>query len=226
MVMFMYTLLRSALTYCYLSAATTFLSLLVAGCGLRQPLGDLKSILNKANCAAPDQHYESANSLSADLRAFLDHKPVSTRRATAVYRATLFARRRPEFFYPVVILGAAILLGALHSIAMDYSAQRSRIQAQARLRQLQQLTYSLESDIYEPVSKLPESKAARETLIHWTAESLKGLAAQAGDDAQLRAQLAQSYNRLAEMQRSNGDAAQALVSEQLAREVLNAKRTQ
>ena len=109
-----------------------------------------------------------------------------------------------------------------------WTIPRSARESRPRLawRQLQQLTYSLESDIYEPVSKLPESKAARETLIHWTAESLKGLAAQAGDDAQLRAQLAQSYNRLAKMQRSNGDAAQALVSEQLAREVLNAKRTQ
>jgi hypothetical protein len=91
---------------------------------------------------------------------------------------------------------------------------------------MQQLTYSLESNIYEPVSKLPNSKAARETLIHWTAESLDGLAAQAGDDAQLRSQLAHSYGRLAEMQRSNGDAAEALVSEKRAHAMLGARRAQ
>jgi hypothetical protein len=109
---------------------------------------------------------------------------------------------------------------------MDTAARQSRNQAQARLRQLQQLTYSLESDIYEPVVKLPNSKAAREMLIRWTAESLDRLAAQAGDDAQLRSQLAHSYDRLAEMQRSNGDAAGALVSEQRARMLLAARPLQ
>jgi serine/threonine-protein kinase len=203
-----------------LSAAVQFISSLIADCRLAHLPHDLRSILNKANCADPGKGYASAYALAADLRSYLDRKPVSTRRATVLYRATLLARRRPELFYPALILAVAVLAATLYSVAMDSAAQRSRNQAQSRLRQMQQLTYSLESAIYEPVSRLPNSKGARETLIHWTAESLDGLAAQAGDDAQLRTQLAQSYNRLAEMQRSNGKTAEALVSEQRAHAIL------
>jgi hypothetical protein len=209
-----------------LSAILKFLSKLIADCApLRLP-GDLKAILNKAKSADPRAAYQSTYSLAADLRAFLDRKPISARRATPAYRTALFARRRPELFYPTIALAIAVLVATLFSIAMDISARRSRDRAQARLRQMQQLTYSLESDIYEPVSKLPNSAAARDTLIRWTAESLDSLAAQAGDDVELRAQLAQSYNRLAQMQRSNGEAAQALASEQRARAMLGARRTQ
>ena len=209
-----------------LSAAVKFISSLIAECELPHLPRDLKSILSKANRADPGKAYTSAYSLAADLRSFLDRKPVSARRATVIYRATLFARRRPELFYPAVVLAAAVLIATVYTVAMDSAARRSKNQAQARLRQMQQLTYSLESNIYEPVSKLPNSKAARETLIHWTAESLDGLAAQSGDDAQLRSQLAHSYDRLAEMQRSNGDAAEALVSERRAHAMLGARRAQ
>jgi serine/threonine-protein kinase len=198
-------------------AAVQCLSDLVEHAGMPRLPGDLKAILHKGKCNEPSKAYSSASGLAEDLRAFMHRKPVSARRATPVYHAVLFARRRPELFYPAVVLAVAVLVAALHSIAMDISARRSRDQAQARLRQMQQLTYSLESNIYEPVSKLPNSKAARDTLIRWTAESLESLAAQAGDDAQLRAQLAQSYARLAQMQRSNDDAAGALISEQRAR---------
>jgi hypothetical protein len=205
-----------------LSAAILFLSSLVVDSGLQHLPSDLKSILNKAKCKDPARAYGSATSLAADLRAFRDHEPVSARNPTPIYHAVLLARRRPEWFYPVVLLSAAFLVVTLYSVAMDISARRSRDRAQERLRQMQQLTYSLQSNIYEPVSKLPDSKAARETLIQWTSESLDRLAAQAGDDAQLRLQLAQSYNRLAEMQRSNGDAAGAMASEQHAGAMLAA----
>jgi serine/threonine-protein kinase len=207
-----------------LSAAVRFLSSLIADAALPHLPGDLRAILNKANCAEPAKAYRSANSLAADLMAFLARKPVSARRATPAYRAGLFARRRPELFYPALVLAVSFLMATIYSIAQDSAARHSRDQAQSRLRQMQQLTYSLESDIFEPVSKLPNSKAARETLIRWTAESLDGLATQAGDDLQLRAQLAKSYGRLAQMQRADGDAAGAVAAEQRARAMVGRDR--
>jgi serine/threonine-protein kinase len=209
-----------------LSAAVQLLSKLLSDCGLPRLPGDLNAILRKATHKELAAAYTSASSLAADLRSFLARKPVSARKATPAYRVALFARRRPELFYPSLILATAVLVAAVYSVAMDISARRSRDRAQARLRQMQQLTYSLESGIYEPVSKLPNSKAARETLIRWTVESLDSLAAQAGNDLQLRSQLAQSFNRLAQMQRSEGDTAGALVSEQRARDLLADHRTQ
>jgi hypothetical protein len=160
-----------------LSAAVQFISSLITDCGLPHLPHDLGFILNKANCADPSKVYASAYSLAADLRSFLDRKPVSTRRASVMYHATLLVRRRPELFFPAMILAAAVLAATLYSVAMELAARRLQNHAQTRLRQMQQLTYSLESDIYEPVSKLPNSKAVSETLIRWAAESLDGLAA-------------------------------------------------
>jgi len=205
-----------------LSAAVAFLSELFADGKSKLLPRDLRAILDKAkqnDAAQTHRSYGSVDALAADLRSFLDRRPVSARQPSRLYRTALFARRRPEVFYPVILLSAAILAATIYSVRMDSQAQRSRIQAQARLLQLQQLTYALESDLYRPVSQLPNSKPARETLIHWTSDSLDNLAAQAGDDRELRARIARSYTRLAEMERSNGDESAARSAEQKARAV-------
>jgi len=208
-----------------MSAVVTFLSELFADSESPRLPRDLKAILAKATHKDPAQTYGSLDALSADLKRYLDRRPVSARRSSLFYRMALYARRSPEVFYPAILLAMAILVAAVYSVIMDSEAQRSRNQAQARLLQLQQLTYSLESDLYRPVSQLPNSKPARETLIHWASESLDSLAAQAGDDRELRARLAQSYSRLAEMERSNGDEAAALAAERQARSVVVLEQT-
>jgi hypothetical protein len=129
----------------------------------------------------------------------------------------------PALFYPAPVLAVSVLVATIYSLAMYSAAERSRIQAQSRLHQMQRLTYALESDLYGPVSALSNSKAARETLIRWSADSLDGLATQAGADTELRAQLARSYGRLAEMQRANGESADAEHSRQQAASILASK---
>jgi len=177
---------------------------------------DLQLIVGKATSPLRASRYNSADELAADLQAFVDRRPVSVRKPTPLYNAALFACRRPELFYPGIALVICVLLATGLSLARDAAAKRSRNQAQNRLHQLQRLTYSLESDLYAPVSVLPNSASARETLIHWTAESLDRLTAEAGDDTELRSQIAFSYQRLAEVERSNGDAAAARHAEQQA----------
>ena len=177
---------------------------------------DLLLILEKGMRRNGLKGYDSIEELAADLRAVLDRKPVSPRKATLFYRGSLLARRSPELFFPAAVLLLSILLATAYSLAMDAAAQRSRSQAQNRLHQLQRLTYSLESDLYAPVSALPNSKGARDTLIYWTADSLDHLAGDDGSDLELRKQLELSYKRLAQVQRANGDAAGAVLSEQRA----------
>ena len=203
-----------------ISAMVEWMAKLVAESGTPRLPRDLQAILKKATATDSAFGYESAYALAADVRSFLAQRPVSARRAGPIYRSALYARRRPELFYPGVLVFATVLFAAAYSLVMDSAAERSRTQAQARLRQLQRLTYALESDLYRPVSALPNSKTARDTLIQWAAGSLDGLSSDAGNDAELRSQLSHSYERLAEMQRGNGDAAGALISEQHAHAVL------
>jgi hypothetical protein len=57
-------------------------------------------------------------------------------------------------------------------------------------------------------------------LIQWTAQSLDAIAVQAGNDEELRRQLASGYLRLAEMQRMDGDEVSASSSIKKAQDFL------
>jgi serine/threonine-protein kinase len=55
--------------------------------------GDLDTIVLAALRREPERRYPSVERLAADVRAYLDRKPVSARRDTFVYRAGKFVRR-------------------------------------------------------------------------------------------------------------------------------------
>jgi serine/threonine-protein kinase len=196
-----------------LRAAIEFLAILIAECGEKKVPRDLKAIVDKAHEVGAAQSYDSVYALEQDVRAFLEHRPVSARTASPIHRTALFARRRPVMFFAGVTLLATVLGAAGYSFAKESAAQRSRAQAETRLRQLQRLTYSLESDMYEPVSKLPNSQAAKKVLIEWTSESLDELKGEAGADAELRRELANAYQRLAAVLRANGQLDEAARAE-------------
>lgn len=204
-----------------LRTAVDFLARLIAESGIKKLPRDLQAIVDKARDVASARSYASAHALQQDLRAFLEHRPVSATPAAPLHNMALFARRRPELFFPAIVLLATILAAAVYSFAMESSAQRSRAQAQIRLRQLQQLTYSLESNVYEPVSKLPNSATARRTLIEWTSESLDALRDDAGTDEELRTQLVAAYRKLAGVLRANGETVEAVQAELKAQGLVN-----
>src|SRR5215469_455537 len=92
----------------------------------RRLRGDLDSILTKALAREPAERYAGVHELQADLRAYLDGRPVMARRLSWTYRFGKFARRH------TIALGAATaLVAALVAAAGIYIAQEQRI-AQAQ----------------------------------------------------------------------------------------------
>ena len=69
---------------------------------------DLAAIVDRAMARSPHQRYASAAEFEADLRAFLDHRPVAARPLRPWTRVWRRARRRPEFRVAVVCM---LLLG-------------------------------------------------------------------------------------------------------------------
>lgn len=73
---------------------------------------DAAVVVLKALRKEPDHRYQSAADLAADLRRVIAREPVVARKASAPYKLTMFARRRPV----MTVLVAAAVLGLIAGI--------------------------------------------------------------------------------------------------------------
>jgi eukaryotic-like serine/threonine-protein kinase len=92
----------------------------------RRLRGDLDSILTKALAREPAKRYAGVHELQADLRAYLEGRPVEARRPSWTYRVGKFARR-----HTIALSASTALLAALVAAAAIYVTQEQRI-AQAQ----------------------------------------------------------------------------------------------
>ncbi|HLU39529.1 MAG TPA: bifunctional serine/threonine-protein kinase/formylglycine-generating enzyme family protein [Planctomycetota bacterium] len=84
---------------------------------------DLCAIVLKAIDKDPDRRYPSAEAFAADLRAFLDYRPVAARRATRVQRFTRWVRREPRLASAVLGLFAALAAALVTTLLLLRSEQ-------------------------------------------------------------------------------------------------------
>lgn len=96
----------------------------------RLGLGDLDTILSKAQQKQPEKRYQSVAALADDLTRYLRHEPVSAERDSAWYRARKFARRNRA-----VVGGAVITAIALGGAALRERTLRERAVDEARKAQ-------------------------------------------------------------------------------------------
>ncbi|MCH8147517.1 MAG: serine/threonine protein kinase [Planctomycetes bacterium] len=91
--------------------------------------GDLETIVRRALRKRPEDRYQSASDLAADIRRFLEHQPIVARPATALYQLSRFARRNRG-----LVAGMAVALLVLVVGAGAVAWQASRVRAEARTR--------------------------------------------------------------------------------------------
>ncbi len=91
--------------------------------------GDLETIVRKALRKRPENRYQSASDLAADLVRFLEHQPIVARPATALYQLNRFARRHRG-----LVVGLAVALLALIVGAVGVAWQGSLARTEARTR--------------------------------------------------------------------------------------------
>src|SRR5205814_2028900 len=69
---------------------------------------DLETIVLKAMSGEPSKRYGSAKELAADLRRFLEDRPIQARRPSPLERAAMWSRRhRPLVVSTATVLGLA-----------------------------------------------------------------------------------------------------------------------
>lgn len=126
------------------------------------------------------------------MRALLEYRPVLARSGNAWYRTRKFLRR-----YWVPVTAAVLVIASL--AAGLYVANRARVIAEQRFRQLRQLSNKV-FELDKAIKTLPGSTAARQRLVSASLEYLEGLASDAHGDLDLAQEIGEAYERVAKVQ--------------------------
>jgi len=161
---------------------------------LRKTLsGDLDNIVLKAMNKDRDRRYESAQALAEDIQRYLDGFPVQARPDSAGYRLRKFVLRNR-----LAVLAAAVLIVTL-TVAMVATIREKR-QAERRFQQMRGLANQFLVDVDKEMRKTPGTTKAREVMVRTALASLDGLANEAGGDASILMDLAEAYEKAAQVQ--------------------------
>lgn len=153
---------------------------------------DLRHVIAKAMRAEPDERYPSADAFAADIRAFLDLRPVAARSGNAWYKARKLARK---YWLPATAAVVAVVGLSVGLIV----ANRERALAQRRFDQVRQLASQL-SSVQKDIRFLPGSVKANERIISISQDYLSKLGAEAAGDLGLSLEIGVGYLELARAQ--------------------------
>jgi tetratricopeptide (TPR) repeat protein/tRNA A-37 threonylcarbamoyl transferase component Bud32 len=157
---------------------------------------DLNAIVLKAIRKEPQERYGTTDALQADLRAWLEGRPVAARQGDLRYRLAKFAARNRALTLALA-LAALLLFGGTAGIAWQARiARKERDRAEARFQDLHRLSNTLLLELNDAVAQLPGSTEARRLIVSRGLDYLDKLARDAGNDAHLRVELADAYLKL------------------------------
>jgi non-specific serine/threonine protein kinase/serine/threonine-protein kinase len=161
---------------------------------------DLDAIVLQAMRKDPARRYASADQLSDDLRRLLAGMPVQARRDSLGYRARKLVGRHRAGAAAVALAVVALIATTAAAVRQAQVAERQRARAERRFGDVRRLANSFLFEFHDAIQDLPGSTAARELVVRKALEYLDGLAAEAGSDRGLLAELAQAYQRVGDVQ--------------------------
>ncbi len=114
---------------------------------------DLETIVLKATAIEPEGRYQAAAELSADLRRFLEDRPIEARRATAAERSWRWCRRNP-----LIASMAGTVMALLLVVAAVSTVSSLRLRAQ-HARTMENLRRALNAEAEAKSSSLAARQA-------------------------------------------------------------------
>ncbi|MGH8199698.1 MAG: serine/threonine-protein kinase [Steroidobacteraceae bacterium] len=111
----------------------------------RRLRGDLDNIVLMALHYEPERRYATVERLADDIRRHLEHRPVSARRPTLRYRASVFVARHTAAVVAAVLVFLALAAGYVATLREAHIANEQRALAQRRFDDVRRLADSLRS---------------------------------------------------------------------------------
>jgi len=165
----------------------------------RRLSGDLDNIVMMALRKDPARRYASVEQFSEDIRLYLRKRPIQARRDSVPYRVTRFVQRNQLAISAFTLAAIAIVSGIGITL---WEARR----AERRFHDLHGLANSVVFELHDAIEKLPGSTHARALLVSRALQYLDRLAAEGGNDKELRRDLALAYRKVADVQGQPGGA--------------------
>jgi tRNA A-37 threonylcarbamoyl transferase component Bud32 len=169
--------------------------------------GDPEIIAGKAMRPDADSRYSSVEELAADVRRYLEWRPVRARQGSPWYRVRKLARRRRLPLLAAAAVTCSLLAGmteafhqAGHAEAARRTADVERQRAEDRLTQILDFSNRSLTDVAALMERMPGALPARRELVSAMLGFLEKLSRDAGNDTALRVALAEAYLRLGELQ--------------------------
>lgn len=166
----------------------------------RELAGDLDAIVLKAMRKEPDRRYASVGELAEDLRRRRRGVPVLARRGTLAYRFGKFARRHRAGLAAAAVVLLALGGGVVATLREARRARAAEQRAQQRFDDVRKLANSLLFEFDDAIRDLPGSTPARQLLVQHALQYLDGLASESAGDRRLRRELADAYQKVADVQ--------------------------
>lgn len=155
--------------------------------------GDLDTIVLKALKSEPAERYASADAFAQDIRRYLQGEAVLAQPESVAYRAKKFVLRHK---IPALASSLAVLaILAVAGVAL-YQAHR----AQRRFAQVREMANKFVFEFEASIRDTPGTLDARRKMATAARQYLSDLAADAGHDATLQRELAESYFRLSQIE--------------------------
>jgi len=166
----------------------------------RQLRGDLDNVVLKALRKDPAERYATAAELADDVRRYLDGFPVRAAPDRPAYRIAKFLRRHRT----AVTAGAAVVLSLVAGLGIALRqarvAEAERRRAEALFQDVRGLANSVIYELHDAIGNLPGATPVRQLMVTRALEYLDRLAAEARSDVSLQRELADAYQRVAQVQ--------------------------
>ena len=203
---------------------------------------DLETIVLKAIARDPEHRYASADALAADLRCFLEDRPIRARRASSLERAWRWCRRNrgvaalaATTLALLVLVAGVATVGYVHTRRALDGEERERAKAEAnaqvamealdriferfspsRVVSSPELTVEGADGASVDVPSPPVLSREAAALLDSMLAFYDRLAQQAGDDDRLRAKAAEANRRVGDIRQRLGQYGQAATAYQRA----------
>ncbi len=169
--------------------------------------GDIETIVMHALEKDRYRRYQSAVELAADIRRYLNNRPIQARPPSLTYTFRTFVKRNKVVCGAMVAVFVALVSGII-STSWQWRradeqktvavAQRDR--AERMFDQVRELAHTFMFDFHDKIRRLDGSIPARELLVTSALTYLDRLTGEAADNPDLMREVAAAYDRVGDIQ--------------------------